>query len=206
MAKKEAGQSDPKDNTDNMEAVRELLFGKRTAEINSRIEENEQNLRDALIRMEERVESKLNVLETLLSEKMSAVESHIDSVDGRLKKEAKTRSKEVEETRRSLQEKESSLNDRVHSLEDQLHQVEKKIWDELHRRFNQQSEQIAQLRKELLERLNNDVTAVADKSADRVELGDFLIDLGMRIQPSKDGSHRNNNAESAEENQPELAR
>lgn len=184
---------------DNIEAVRDLLFGKRTAEISGRITEAEHSLKGALSRLENELGNKIGVVETMVEDQMESHETRISSIDNRLKSEADTRIKQGENLRKSIDETESTLTERINAIEDRLHKFETKIWSELHSRSKKHEEDISALRTELFERISDELSVVADKAPDRRELGDFLIDLGLKIQPVSDTKKRRS------DEQPELA-
>lgn len=182
---------------DNLESVRDLLFGKRTAEISGRIEETEQCLRDAIYRMEERVERKLGVIEGLLEDQTHASASRTKSVDNRLKVETDYRIKQGNEIRKALEQVEASFTEKIVSLEERFHKFETIVWNELHALSVKQEEEFSGMRTEIHRRIEEEYSSVADQTADLAKLGDFLIDLGLKIQPVKISTRP--------ESQPELA-
>jgi len=171
---------------DNIEAVRDLLFGKRTAEISGRLEIAEHSLRDAMARMEERVNGKIRILEGLLSDQMASSEARISMVDNRLKVESDTRVKQGGYFSRSLEQFEASMNEKINAQEDRVLRFESKIWNELHTRTKKQTDELTSLINELLNRIEAELTSLGSKSADRMEIGDLLIDMGLKIQTEKD--------------------
>ncbi len=174
---------------DNIEAVRDLLFGKKTAEISGRLELTEHSLRDAIARMEERINGKIRVLEGLLSDQLASSEARISSVDNRLKVESEARVKQGGYFSRNLEQFEASMNEKINAQEDRVLRFESKIWNELHTRTKKQTDELTSLINELLNRIEAELTSLGRKSADRKEIGDLLIDMGLKIQTDKD-SHK----------------
>lgn len=171
---------------DNIEAVRDLLFGKKTAEISGRLELTEHSLRDAMARMEERVNGKIRVLEGLLSDQLASSEARISSVDNRLKVESETRVKQGGYFSRNLEQFEASMNEKINAQEDRVLRFESKIWNEMHTRNKKQTDELTSLINELLKQIEAELTSMGSKSADRMEIGDLLIDMGLKIQTDKD--------------------
>ena len=185
-------------NSDSIEEVRDLLFGKRTAEISGRIEETEHILRDSIFRMEERVECKLGVLEGLMEDQLKSMGSKIENMDTRVKLEAGSRVQQEEEFKAGIEQVEASFLEKLDSIEERFHKFETIIWSEMHSLSRKQHQETSALKQDLLQRIEHEISQVNDTTADLTKLGEFLIDLGLKIQPEKSAVNQR------VETQPEL--
>ena len=77
------------------------------------------------------------------------------------------------------------VEERMARLEEKLEQLESTFLDEIEECIKRNGEDISNVRAEILEKLNEELLAVANNASDRAELSDFLIDLGLRIQPDQ---------------------
>ncbi|MDF1811639.1 MAG: hypothetical protein P1V20_05480 [Verrucomicrobiales bacterium] len=167
---------------DNIESVRDLLFGNRKAEVRVRTVhvDPEPSPEDELQRVETKIDTKLSFIEDLIE----TSETRIGSIDSRLKSEAATRIKHDEEFRKSLDKTAKSTADRIASLEDRLDNIEREMKSELQSRSDHFADEMASLREEIFGHIDARFASLSDRTTDRFELGDLLIDLGLKIQPA----------------------
>jgi hypothetical protein len=188
-------------NSDSIEEVRDLLFGKRTAEISGRIEETEHILRDSIFRMEERVECKLGVLEGLMEDQLKSMGAKIENMEARVKLEAGSRVQQEEDYKADVEKVEASFSEKLNSIEERFHKFETIIWSEMHSLSRKQHQEMSDMKLDLLKRIEDEVSQVNDTTADLTKLGEFLIDLGLKIQPEKRSV---STSSQCSETQPEL--
>ncbi len=178
---------------DSMEAVRDLLFGKKSNEISERFVSLERSLREAVDRVEERVNGRFDSLDQYLRAEAESTQAEIRMLEEKIRSEAAQRESEDRNLSDLMGAMKSSNDDRMTKADQALSEVRDNTRQEIFTQTKRLSDEISDTRRELLKRIENDIAQYAETVSDRDELGGMLIEMGLRIKPG-----------SADEGQPVL--
>ena len=162
------------DEQHSMDAVRDLLFGKKTREIGDQIAALEQRLARSMEDLERRVGSRFESLEQF-------VRSEIGSAGERFaqqKTEFERREAEASDKFRGLSE---TLDQRFSQLETHVGRVESETRSQILDRGKALSDEIEESSRRIKESIERELEALKDKSARRNEMGEMLVEMGMRM-------------------------
>ena len=168
-----------KDSPDNMEAVRELLFGKKTEEIDSRIVEMDRSFHAAVDSLEDRINQRLSALDDF-------VRAEIESANSKINANAERAREEKEATATRISKLNSHCDEEMEKLHVKVNQNHDESRKELFDKCSDLEKQLAKAARELREYTVSEVAGLRHTATDRQNLGDFLIDLGMRLQSNSD--------------------
>ena len=158
-----------------MEAVRELLFGKQIEEIRGGMSGLETRLSEAMERSRGMMERKMESIEDF-------VRSEIGALKGMLSKEESERGRETGEIRTRVESLDQGMQKQLRKIADDLARMDSGVRD----RFLDVSKRISNDLDEISSKIQKDIEReVGDldsNKADRGELGEWLLGMGMRLK------------------------
>ena len=177
-------ESDP-DEQQNMEAVRDLLFGKKTREISEQINALEKRLGSSMEEFEQRLNRRVESLEQFVKGEIGSARERFDREQGQLEK----RAAETGEKFRGLSE---ALDQRFSQLETHIGRIESDTRSQILDHSKEMAGEIEASIRRIRESVQNEMEALKQNSARRNELGEMLVELGMRITTESNGGQENN--------------
>ncbi|MEM7696950.1 MAG: hypothetical protein AAF236_00935 [Verrucomicrobiota bacterium] len=166
-----------------MEEIRDLLFGKKNAEVSQRFDALESRLDALTDRFEQKIEARYSSLARTLHDENAALRSQIESLASNLQAETNDRQAESH-----------SLSDQLNRLrianEDSQRRSDQMMHDLHQSMLRHIAEEKAALQNDLLnrsnaldERIDRGLAELEASATPRAELSDLLLDISERIRP-----------------------
>ncbi|MCB1092666.1 MAG: hypothetical protein KDL87_14115 [Verrucomicrobiae bacterium] len=162
-----------------LNAVRDLLFGSQSREINERIN-----------RLEQALNSSISEVETRLSQQFESLEKALRGELGTTREELGSARQTIDANRTELEQRDSAngeevkqlgatLNDRFSELSASIERIESEGRLLLFERLKSLKDEIGETTQSLTDRLESELSALRDGSTSRHDLGQRLIELGQ---------------------------
>ncbi|MDF1738055.1 MAG: hypothetical protein P1U86_02755 [Verrucomicrobiales bacterium] len=187
-----------REDANSMDAVRDLLFGKRNQEIDDRFDRLEKSLHEAMKRVEERMNGRMDSIHQFVKAEIGALSAPMLSLDDRLRSEVENRKFDLNSMNDVVGALDSKCDEKAGELHSSIDQLGSKSREELKEQVDCLRSEIDSIRDELNKRMNAEIEKLSASAAHRSDLSGFLIDLGMKYQtreidpphenPSQDGS------------------
>lgn len=171
-----------------MEAVRDLLFGKKNTEINERFTSLESGLREAIDRVEERVNNRFESLNHFLRAEMETAHAEIRAVEEKVRAEASQRESDDRNIGEIIGALKTGMEDRFQKNERIANEMRDTLRAEAFEQTRRLTEDLSSVRKELTDRIKRDIESLSQSATHRQDLSKFLIEMGMKIQPGEEPS------------------
>ena len=156
---------------------------KKNTEINDRFVVLEQSMRESIERVEERINNRFESLDQFLRAEMESAHAEIRAVEEKVRAEAMQRESDDRNLGDVVAAFKSNADERFLKGEKSVTELRDTLRAEIFDHTKRLSDEIGSARRELLQRIESDIEQLTASAADRKELGNFLIDLGMRVQP-----------------------
>lgn len=167
------------DEKQSMEAVRDLLFGKKMREIGDQIGSLESRLGESMEELERRVGSRVDSLEQFVKGEIGSAKERFEREQVQLEK----RAAETGEKFRGLSE---SLDQRFSQLETHIGRVESDTRGQLLEHSKEMAGEIEESTRRIREMIDREVESLKQNSARKNELGEMLVELGMRLTTTEE--------------------
>ncbi|MEC5128874.1 hypothetical protein VSU19_19075 [Verrucomicrobiales bacterium BCK34] len=187
-----------REDANSMDAVRDLLFGKRNQEIDDRFESLESGLFDSMKRVEERMNARMDSIHQFVKAEIGALSAPMLSLDDRLRSEVENRKFDLNSMNDVVGALDSKCEEKAVELQSSIEHLAGKSREELKEQLDCLRSEIDSIRDELNKRVNAEIEKLSASAAHRSDLSGFLIDLGMKYQmremdpphesPPQDGS------------------
>ena len=186
-----------REDANSMDAVRDLLFGKKNQEIDNRFESLENTLLESMKRVEESMNGRIDSIHQFVKAEIEAVSATAQSVDDRLRSEVDNRRFDLNSMNDVVGALDSKCDDKVGELHSSIEHLGCKSREELKEQVDSLRSEIDSIREELSKQMNSEIEKLSASAAHRSDLSGFLIDLGMKYQthdseaPHEEGPQEN---------------
>ncbi len=169
-------QNHPSDEQNSMDAIRELLMGQKTREIDNQIGDVERRLQSMISELEQRLNNRFDSLEQYVKGELGSAKEQFTAGTS----EQERRAHEAGEKVKSLGE---TLNERFGGFEEKLNKIENEGRSQVFERTKALSDEIAENSRRLHEKIDGELHNLRQSTTKKNELSEMLIELGMRMQP-----------------------
>lgn len=158
---------------ENIDKIRDILFGNNISEIDKRFNKLEQELQEMISDLRDDVQKKLHSFDDYFK-------SEISLVLDQLKSEQKTRNEAVANVNRELVKVNNAIDETNEQLKDNVRDVRNKMMDH----YKENSENISRVDRDLKKQMSREVNQLTDNKVDRKALAVMLSDIALRLSES----------------------
>lgn len=160
---------------ENIDKIRDILFGNNINEIDKRFNKVEQELQETITNLRDDIQKKLHSFDDYFKAEISAV---LDQ----LKAEQKSRTDALVKVNREIEKIHKSIDNTNEKLKDNVRDLRTKMMDH----YKENSENISTVDKELKKLLSREVNQLTDSKVDRKSLAVMLSDIALKLSESSD--------------------
>lgn len=168
------GASSDADAGDNVDKIRDILFGQQLREFERKFQQIESRLNDDL-----------DALRDELGRQGESMHSFIDSeigiLDGKLKAESDTRQQQLDDLQDELKKTARQLDSRLNELSEQMAEQGREFNQKLLKFKQDLSEELSRSNGSLRERMESGQRELAEAKVDRHVLAEMLTGLAMQL-------------------------
>ena len=160
---------------DNVNKIREIIFGSQMRSYEQRFEELENALTLEISRMKNELDLRLDSLEKL-------VRNEIDDTGELIQKEKRERVEALENINKFWQDITKGLSENVGSIEDKVTKTTSLLRNEMHQQSIEWSQSLTKEIEELGVRLAKEMNVLRSDKLARNDLGDLLGEVALRLK------------------------
>jgi hypothetical protein len=160
---------------DNVNKIREIIFGSQMRSYEQRFEELENALTLEISRMKNELDLRLDSLEKL-------VRNEIDDTGDLIQKEKRERVEALENFNKFWQDMTKGLSENVGNIEDKVTKTTSILRNEMHQQSVEWSQSLTKEIEGLGVRLANEMNVLRSDKLARNDLGDLLGEVALRLK------------------------
>jgi Skp family chaperone for outer membrane proteins len=168
--KKENIEQNPEESENNVDQIRDILFGKHIKEFDKRFSRVEENLNNQIQTLKDDTKKMFENLEVY-------IKSEIKSLSDKLKTEQSKRSDADTE----LENEKNRLEKRYTEFEESVNAFEREIRDQLLDQGKRFTENMTEQRQEIMNEMKKVTSELHHTKVDRNTLASFLNDIALKI-------------------------
>lgn len=161
--------------SDNVDKIRDILFGTQMRDYDKRMARVEERLVQETLDLREDGKRRCDALETF-------VKAEFDAFGDRLKAEQEERADADKETARELRETTKALEKRLAQIEEQATRAQRELRDTLLQETKRLAEAIARSQADTLARLEKESLELRTLLTDRLALADLFAEVSLRLK------------------------
>lgn len=162
------------DSGDQVDRLREILFGSQLREQGQRLAEIEQRLRQADERQRAELEQRLRQLE-------SFVRADLEQLATQLRDERRERAVAIERIEQTLASQQRMLDERLSELADRLHDESHDVREQVHEQGKRLAAELRQRHDEVQDRIDQEAGQLRGEKTGRDELAGLFSELALRL-------------------------
>lgn len=160
--------------TNNIDKIREILFGVQMRDYEKRFSRLEERLLKESHDLRDETRKRFDALETF-------VKSEFEAVTGRLQSEQRTRDDSVQGLSRELQETGKALERKLAQFDEQTTRTQRDLRQQILDQSKNLSDEIRQKYEELSALLDREVAELGNAKTDRASLASLFSELSLRL-------------------------
>ena len=168
----------------NVSQLRDLLLGDKIEEYEGSFAQNCQRLdtlESSLTKFQSEVNARLNQMQDSLSKEINAA---VDSLEKKIKYLSLTTHEENNKLKQEIEAKYRTASQSIDTLQNSLRAETSYIKDELFQTRNTLGEDLQNLKQQLLEKLETNLSELTENKVSRTDLAEVLFDLCLKVKGS----------------------
>ena len=168
----------------NVSQLRDLLLGEKIEEYETSFAQNSQRLdtlESSLMKFQSGVNDRLNKMQDSLSREISAA---VDSLEKKLKYLSLTTHEENSKLKQEIEAKYRTASQNIDTLQNSLRAETSYIKDELFQTRNTLGEDLQNLKQQVLEKLESNLSELTEVKVSRTDLAEILFELCLKVKGS----------------------
>ena len=169
----------------NVSQLRDLLLGDKIEEYEANFVQNSQRLdilESSLIKFQSGVNERLNKMQDSLSKEINAA---VDSLEKKIKYLSLTTHEENNKLKQEIEVKSHTAFQNIDALQNSLRSETSYIKDELFQTRNTLGEDLQNLKKQVLEKLESNLSELTENKVSRTDLAEVLFELCLKVKGSE---------------------
>ena len=169
----------------NVSQLRDLLLGEKIEEYETSFAQNSQRLdtlESSLMKFQSEVNDRLNKMQDSLSSEITAA---VDSLEKKLKYLSLTTHEENNKLKQEIETKYRTASQNIDTLQTSLKAETSYIKDELFQTRNTLGEDLQNLKQQVLEKLESNLSELTEAKVSRADLAEILFELCLKVKGSE---------------------
>ena len=166
----------------NVSQLRDLLLGDKIEEYEHNFADSDQrldNLESSLIEFQSTVNDRLNKIQSSLSEEINVA---VDSLEKKIKYLSLTIHEEINKLKQEIEIKSRTTSNNIDTLQSNLKSETGYLKDELFQTRNTLEGDVQNLKQQVLEKLENNLSDLTEAKVSRTDLAEVLFELCLRVK------------------------
>lgn len=180
----EINQEEIRKRLGNVSQLRDLLLGDKIEEYEANFAQNSQRLdtlESSLIKFQSGVNARLNKMQESLSREINTA---VDSLEKKIKYLSLTTHEETSKLKQEIETKSRTAFENIDTLQTSLRSETSYIKDELFQTRNTLGEDLQNLKQQVLEKLESNLSELTENKVSRSDLAEVLFDLCLKVKGS----------------------
>lgn len=168
----------------NVGQLRDLLLGEQIEEYEANFAQNSQRLEvleSSLIKFQSGVNDRLNKMQDTFSKEINAA---VDSLEKKIKYLSLTTHEETSKLKQEIEAKSRSASKSIDTLQNNLRTETSYIKDELFQTRNSLGEDLQNLKQQVLEKIEINLSELSENKVSRTDLSEVLFELCLKLKGS----------------------
>ena len=180
----EITQEELRERLGNVSQLRDLLLGDKIEEYEANFAQNSQrldSLESSLIKFQSEVHDSLNKMQDSLSREINAA---VDSLEKKITYLSLTTHEETNKLKQEIEAKSSNAFQSIDTLQNKLRAETSYLKDELFQTRNTLGEDLQNLKQQVLEKLESNLSELTENKVSRIDLAEILFELCLKVKGS----------------------
>ena len=180
----EITQEELRERLGNVGQLRDLLLGDKIEEYEANFAQNSQrldSLESSLIKFQSEVHDSLNKMQDSLSREINAA---VDSLEKKITYLSLTTHEETNKLKQEIEAKSSNAFQSIDTLQNKLRAETSYLKDELFQTRNTLGEDLQNLKQQVLEKLESNLSELTENKVSRIDLAEILFELCLKVKGS----------------------
>lgn len=168
----------------NVTQLRDLLLGEKIEEYEANFVQNSQRLdklESSLIKFQSGVNDRLNKMQESLSKEINTA---VDSLQKKIQYLSLTTHEETNKLKQEIEVKSRTAFQNIDTLQNSLRSETSYLKDELFQTRNTLGEDLQDLKQQVLEKLEGNLSELAENKVSRADLAEVLFELCLKVKGS----------------------
>ncbi len=180
----EITQEELRERLGNVGQLRDLLLGDKIEEYEASFAQNSQrleSLESSLIKFQSEVDARLSKMQDSLSREINAA---VDSLEKKITYLSLTTHEETNKLKQEIEAKSSNAFQSIDTLQNKLRSETSYLKDELFQTRNTLGEDLQNLKQQVLEKLESNLSELTENKVSRIDLAEILFELCLKVKGS----------------------
>ena len=180
----EITQEELRERLGNVSQLRDILLGDKIEEYEASFAQNSQrldSLESSLIKFQSEVHDRLSKMQDSLSREINAA---VDSLEKKITYLSLTTHEETNKLKQEIEAKSSNAFQSIDTLQNKLRSETSYLKDELFQTRNTLGEDLQNLKQQVLEKLESNLSELTENKVSRIDLAEILFELCLKVKGS----------------------